>query len=272
MLTPTAANETLVRERLETEREWVRRLKLLADRRRELRWDNNQIKRMATVAATTARDWLKTELTKRGGPYRVDGRRTKQIEALEVEIDFRMDDDIFERSSHTGIRDRKIVIETMARGYDILASNNVRSIKHERLRHWIMAGPGKKLGIKTTIFSPDLAEEAIRITQDMPLSWTAHAAVRACVSDPENASQAAEEVEAFLVDFQERGMDSIRENIIVELKRQTGFERAMGALRRHGKSRAGLGNNQLEKDIAMALSRYSGLHSSEFTETSAPMA
>ena len=64
-LTPTAASETLRRVRLETEREWTRKLKAI-DREQGIGWGRTQLRRLATTAANASRDWLNEEIRKAG--------------------------------------------------------------------------------------------------------------------------------------------------------------------------------------------------------------
>ena len=266
VLMPTAVNETLIRERLETGYEWEKRLKWMKRQRKVVHWDKVEIRRLSTLAATTARNWLRDELKKSTGIYRVDRRITREIINLESDISDHIDDHIFDMSTANGIRDRQIVIEAMARGYDILASNNVNSIKHDRLRHWIVMGPGKTLGVKTTILAPELAEEALRFAHDQPLEWTADAVIRACVTDPDNREQAFQEIEVFTADFPRRGMGTMLANILVVLNSEAGFENALQSVRRQGISEAGRFDLEREQRIVNALSRRTGIGSPEFVE------
>ena len=264
VVTPTAGNETLGRERLSVGYEWEKRLKWMNRNRLAGRWDKVDIRRLTTLASTTARNWLRDEFRKDAGIYRVDKRATREIVALESDISDRLDNDIFDMSISNGIRDRQIVIEAMARGYDILASNNnVNSIKHARLRHWIALGAGKELGIHTTILAPDLAEEALRFATNQSIGWIAAAAMRTCVTDPGNRNKALQELEVFTRDFKERGMDNILANMLVELDDEAGYEKAMRSVRRHGMSKAGRGELLKEHHIAGALSRKTGVSEKE---------
>lgn len=256
-LTPTAANETLRRVRLETEREWTKKLKRI-NREQGLGWSRTQIRRLATSAANASRDWLREEMRRQGGIYAFTRRTAEETEDREAEIEDAMDDRAFDLTTDNGIRDRKIAIEAMACGYDILASNNVESIDHGMLRHWIEEGAGRTLGIRTTILRPEPAEERIRWEYGKPIEWTAHAAARACVSDPENARQAALEVTELIEEFHERGMSELQSRIQRLMRSASVFAAALDSVRRHGASRAMRGEASIQTAGATAVARMSG--------------
>ena len=256
-LTPTAANETLRRVRLETEREWTRKLKRI-NREQGIGWSRTQIRRLATGAASASRDWLREEMRRQGGIYAFTRRAAEETEDREAEIEDAMDDRAFDLTTDNGIRDRKIAIEAMARGYDILASNNVESIDHGMLRYWIEEGAGSTLGIRTTILRPEPAEERIRREYGKPIEWTAHAAARACVSDPENARQAALEVMDLIEEFQERGMSELQSRILRLTRNASDFAAVLERVRRHGSSRAMRGETAMQAAGATAVARSSG--------------
>lgn len=256
-LTPTAASETLRRVRLETEREWTRKLKAI-DREQGIGWSRTQLRRLATTAANASRDWLNEEIRKQGGVYTFTRRDAGEIEDREAEIDDAMDDRAFDLTTDNGIRDRKITIEAMARGYDILASNNVESIDHGLLRHWIEEGAGRMLGVRTTILRPEPAEERIRREHGKPIEWTVHAAARACVSNPENARQAAREIMELIEGFHERGMSELQRRIQRLTRSASDFAAALESVRRHGASGAMRGETKMQAASAAAVVRTSG--------------
>ena len=256
-LTPTAANETLRRVRLETEREWTKKLKRI-NREQGLGWSRTQIRRLATSAANASRDWLHEEMRRQGGIYAFTRRAAEETEDREAEIEDAMDDRAFDLTTDNGIRDRMIAIEAMARGYDILASNNVESIDHGMLRHWIEEGAGSTLGIRTTILRPEPAEERIRREYGKPIEWTAHAAARACVSDPENVSQAALEIMDLIEEFHERGMSELQSRILRLTRNASDFAAALESVHRHGSSRAMRGEATMQAAGSTAVGRMSG--------------
>ena len=49
-------------------------------------------------------------------------------EAREAEIDDCLPDSFFDLTTGNGVRDRNIVVEALAWGFDILATNNINSI------------------------------------------------------------------------------------------------------------------------------------------------
>ena len=209
LLTPTAASETLHRVRLECERQWTKKLREINDAGGH-GWRKVEVRRLATLAAGAARDWLQGELRNQGGIYASPRTAGEETERLEAEIDELMDDRAFDLDHDNGIRDRKIVIEAMARGHDILASNNINSIDHGMLRTWLKSTGEPQLGIRTTVLRPEPAEEAIRNAFGKPIEWTAYAAARACVSNPYDEVSAGAEIDELLEGFENRGWRNSR--------------------------------------------------------------
>ena len=68
VFTPTAAQEVLRRIRLETERDWEKRLKSL-DKVKRLGLAGKGIRRLSTIAAAAARDHFQEEMSHQGSIY-----------------------------------------------------------------------------------------------------------------------------------------------------------------------------------------------------------
>lgn len=258
VLTPTATTEVLRRVRLETEREWTKKLRGL-NREQALGWTKVEVRRLATVASVAARDWLGAEVRKQGSIYAASPRSSTQTESLEAEIEEMIDDRAFDLSTDNGIRDRKIVIEAMARGFHILASNNVDSIDHGMLRQWLRNAGGPRLGLSTTILRPEPAEEEIRTALDKSIEWTAHAAARACVTDPDDELRSAREIAELIEGFDERGMSELKGRIYRMTKSRRELAQVLESVTRHGASRAMRGERALREAGAKAASRRAGM-------------
>ena len=258
VMTPTATSETMRRVRLETEREWTRKL-VQINRDQEIGWSKVQIRRLATTAAQAARAWLLEECRKQGAIYAQAPRHDERGEKLEAEIDDLIDDNAFDLTNDNGIRDRKIVIEAMARGFDILASNNVNSVDHGMLREWIANGAGRKLGIETTILRPEPAEERIRALNGQHIAWTAHAAARACVTDPYDERRAGEEIAELISVFDDRGMSEIKGRIYRLTKTRDALRAVLGGVVKHGSSQAMRSEQEMERSTARAVSKRAGI-------------
>ena len=258
ILTPTAGSELLRRVRLETEREWTRKLKHLSAETGN-GWSKVQIRRLATIAAGAARDWIRDELGRQGSIYAQAARRDGALEQLEAEIDDAIDDRIFDLSTDNGVRDRKIAIEAMARGFDILASNNVTSIDHGMLRDWIENREGRHLGITTTILRPEPAEERLRKEHEKPIEWTVHAAARASVTDPDDERRSAREIDELVSVFDERGMSELQQRIYRLTRTGPALRKALESVRSHGPSRAMRSEREMDGATAQAVSRRAGM-------------
>ena len=170
-----------------------------------MRWSATERRRLSTDAARTARDWLREQLRLPDGPYRRDARRDAAIDGLEAWLD----ESIFDLDTDNGIRDRKIVIEAMARGYDIIVSNNIGPIEPALLRAWVGSAAARDRGIVTDILPPQPAEEKLRVSAQMPVEWCVWAAAHAAVTDPDDVGRAADEVVQLLEVFERRGMPGI---------------------------------------------------------------
>ena len=254
VLTPTATTEVLRRVRLETEREWTKKLRGL-NREQALGWTKVEVRRLATVASVAARDWLEAEVRKQGSIYAASPRPAKPTESLEADIEEMIDDRAFDLSTDNGIRDRKIVIEAMARGFHILASNNVDSIDHGMLRQWLRNAGAPRLGLSTTILRPEPAEEEIRTALDKPIEWTAHAAARACVTDPDDELRSGREIAELIEGFDERGMSELKGRIYRMTKSRRKLAQVLDSVTRHGASRAMRGERALREAGAKAASK-----------------
>ena len=150
-------------------------------------------------------------------------------------------------------------MEAPAWGFDILATNNINSIDHVMLREWIEGSDGQRLRLASTILRPQEAEGHLRSAYGKPIEWTAHALARACVSDPDDESQAANEMIEFLAPFQERGMGELR----MRLERMMGDRNAMRSIlesvRRHGNSLAMRREVRAQQASASAVSQEAGI-------------
>ena len=258
VLTPTAAAELLRRVRLETEREWEGALKKLRGRDdTNIDWRSVSIRRTVTAAAAAARDGMRVEMNERRGIYRV-AQATQDVEVREAEIYDVIPDKVFDLRTDNGIRDRKIVVEALARGFSILASNNIESIKHIRLDEWIKGSEGKRLGLVSTIMRPERAEQRLREHYDMPEAWTAHALARSCVTDPDDENLAAEEMLEAMAPFRERGLRETRSNIAELIEDGDAFDAVMEGVRKHGNSLAHAANQRIEATADRAASKRAG--------------
>ena len=258
VLTPTASMEVVRRILFETEREWTKTLKTI-NHEQGLGWSAITVRRLATLAAQTARDWFRDTLRQQGSIYANTPRRSAEVEALEAHIDDALDDAIFSDSDGNGVRDRRIVVEAMARGYDILASNNIASIDHGMLRHWLTTCGTPKLGLTTTIVRPEHAEERLRIAYDRPMHWTATAAARASVTDPDNPQQAAKEMVTLLDRFEQRGMAELKIRIARTIEQPQALRTVLAQVARHGTSRAMRAEQAMRAAATTAVSTRAGI-------------
>ena len=254
VLTPTATSETLRRIVMETEREWTKRLKAI-NAEEGHRWTKVQIRRLATTAAQASRDHFAQEMHKQGAIYAASPRPTPTVEALEAEIDDKIVDDAFDLKNDNGLRDRKIVIEALARGFDIIASNNINSIEHEILEDWIEDRGRHGLQIETRILRPEPAERALRKAHKKPIEWPAYMAAYACVSDPYDAPRAAKEIAELIEDFDERGMSGLKNRIRIVTKDAVGFDQILAYVQKYGTSRAMREERTMRSSGAKAASR-----------------
>ena len=93
---------------------------------------------------------------------------------------------------------------------------------------------------------------------ESPSTWTAHAAARACVSDPENARQAAREIMELIEGFHERGMSELQRRVQRLTRSASDFAAALESVRRHGSSRAMRGETKMQAADVAAVVRTSG--------------
>ena len=257
VLTPTATAETIRRIRLEAERDWKRWLASInADQ--GIGWTRVDVRRLSTTAARACADWFKGEARKQGNIYTYS-RRTPAVEEREAEIDDAIADDVFDMTTDNGIRDRKIVVEAMARGFDILASNNVESIDHGMLRHWLASDEARKLRITSTILRPEPAEEHLRTHYGKPIEWTAIAAARACVTNPDDLAGSAREMNDLIKVFHERGMSELQGRIHKLTKRAGQLARILDHVRHHGASEAMRAEQEMNAKSRKAVERRSGI-------------
>ena len=155
-LTPTASNETLRRVQFEVERETQKALR--ARRSEGEHISPRYIRRVATTAGNIARDAMKDKLRQQGSAYLETPEPGDDTLEMEIEIDESIPEDAFDRNNDNSVRDRKIVVEAAARGYDILASNNVNSMRRGILDFWSRT-EGRNLGLEFKILTPDDTEE-----------------------------------------------------------------------------------------------------------------
>ena len=219
-------------------------------------WDNMQLRRLSTAASVAIRDAMQKHM-QHGHVYATD-RQTRRILDMEVAIEEKLPDAAFDLRSDNGIRDQKIVIEALARGFDVLASNNIHSVDHEMLHDWIDK-EGSKMGIISDVLRPEEAERKLREAYNKPLDWTAHALARACVTDPENPSQSAHEMMEMLAEFNERGMGGIRMRIEKVISNNPEFEKVLDSVRTHGKSHAAQTEREIETASTNTVSKKSGI-------------
>lgn len=253
-LVPTAASELLRRVRLETEREWAKRLKAVNAEQR-IGWTKIDIRRLSTTASTAARDWLQEEMGRQGAIYAITAPPSPIIEETEAELEDVLPEDIFDLLTDNGIRDRKIVVEALARGFNILASNNIESIDHELLKEWIANPVGRRMNIKTTILRPPDAEARLRESCGKSVTWTLNALARASVNDPYSPSAAAEEMALAMKDFPERGMVELRGRIERMMLNEATLDAALQNMKAHGASLAQRANARMAQASAKAVSR-----------------
>ena len=254
VLMPTTQREVLRRIRLETEREWTEKLEGI-NRTEPHHWSKVTIRRLATTAATASRDYFRDTLGQQGAIYATVPEMTEAVEELEAEIESTIPDNGFDLSTGNGIRDRKIVIEAMARGYDILASNNIRSIRDPILDDWLRNREGKELGIQTTILRPEAAEQTLRSHYRQSVQWLPIAAARACVTDPSNPHRAAHEIAELINPFPIRGMLGIKDTIYQLTHDEKDLKRVLDHVLRHGTSQAMRNEREMQRAATRAVSR-----------------
>ena len=259
IFTPTAASEVLRRIRLETERSWEKRLKSLVKEQRLNLANKKSFRRLSTIAAAAARDTFRDEMTHQGSIYAHMPSLTPDLEALRDEISERIPDIIFDLESDTGIRDRNIVIDALAGGFDILASNNVESISHSLLREWIEGAEGQSLDLTSTILRPAAAERKLRKANGKDVFWVADALARSCVTNPDDPKRAAQEILDATKDFRSRGMLSIQGDILRAIKDPRLRERALNAVRTHGSSLAMRSEARQQAAASIAVERSAGI-------------
>ena len=261
-LVPTVADEVLRRERLNTTYEWERRLKWLNREHPQVSWGRTDIRRLATLAGVAARDHLRKQMQTQEGPYHIHqaSRRERQdIVELESRIADVIDDRMFDQESKNWLADREIVIQAMARGYDILATNNIQTITHAIFRDWMARGEGAGLGLSTSIMEPPQAEEALRLGYDKPLEWAGHMAIRACVTNPDDEASAFVEIARFTKDFGERGMLPVANLIEKVLDDRGTLNAGLDQLRKRGLSSAGRYETAKNTAVMGGISKQTGL-------------
>ena len=216
------------------------------------------MRKMRETAAAVASKWFEWEIRREGTPYRMVEETTEEMEEREAEIHCAMDERIFDIITDGGIRDWDIVVECMARGYDIVSWRNVPVIDHGMLRHWVREGAGKALGVTTEIYRPDEAEEALRKAKGKPIEWTAHAAARACVSDPEDREGSKREILELLAPLGKRGMGEIEDRVRRMIREPTVLEEALETVRERGNSRAAQAERELKELVVKKVEKLCG--------------
>ena len=147
----------------------------------------------------------------------------------------------------------------MARGFDILAANSVNTIDYGMLKDWLKKSGTKELGIETTILRPEPAEERLRALHGQRIEWTAHAAARACVTDPDDVTKASEEIAELISVFDERGMSELKGRIYRLTKSKTALHAVLESVTRHGSSQAMRSEREMEKTTAQVVTRRAGI-------------
>lgn len=269
VVTETGAVESLRRELLETERRWKKNLTRAAPQL-GVRWNATERRRLSTDAARAARDWLAEQLALDDGPYHRDARRNRAIDDFEEWLDENIDERIFDMDKANGIRDRKIVIEAMARGYDIIVSDNIETIESTLLQEWVGSPVVRERGVVTEVLPPQPAERKLRRASQMPVEWCAWAAAQAAVTNPDHEERAADEVLQMLDVFERRGMANIALLIERTTRTPAAFESALERVRRHGNSAAARAEWQRERHELNAVARRAGLAPATLATSMAP--
>ena len=230
-------------------KETMRRISLDSDRRWEKRLNQARVagkanlskfgvRRVGTRAAQATCAWFERELKRRDGPYRTAPERGSSVIGREIDIGQAIDDRVFDLDEDNGVRDKRIVVEAMARGYDVLTSNNNNSIDHGRLKVW-MKEEGERLGVVTTLLRPEEAEEKLRESLGKKLEWTEYAAARSCITDPYNKKKAKQEMEVLLEPLGRRGMGETQNRIYRALQDSKRWDHLLEHVATHGQSHAG---------------------------------
>ena len=234
----TAARETERRIRLETEYAWEKRLRRLA-KEEERNWSRMDQRRMAAAAAQEARRTFREKLEHQGNPYQIVTKMTESIAERERMIADELEDGAFDLTSDTGLRDRSIVLEAMAWGYDILADDPTGSVDHERIHHWLTQGEGRKLKITTRLYRPEEAERGLRRSMAKPLDWVEKAAARAVVTDPDDERRSGQEIFQLIEPWGSRGMPNMQARVARMCEEKAGLERVLEAVREQGQAQQG---------------------------------
>lgn len=257
-LTPTSAQETLTRIRLETERSWAKRLRLANDRL-SLKWDRVRVRRLSTLAAQTARDCFAAHLDQQGSPYAKTPPPPPRIDSRIDAIDQHIPDVLFDLTTGNGMRDRKIVVEALAWQFDILASNNINSIDHVGLRRWIESPQGARLQLNSTIHRPQEAEYHLAKAYRKPPEWVVHALARASVTDPDNEQKSVRQMLQMMTPFARRGLGEMQTRINNMLEDQATLDHALDLVARSGQSLSMQAEAKMEIDTSSAIERETGL-------------
>ena len=257
-VTPTAADEVLRRESLETQREWIRRLRWI-NKDRGIGWDARDIRRLANSAAQTGRDWLRQQLQSAGGPYHLDRQRSAPILERQDLIDDALPDSFFDFESPNGIRDKRIVAEAFAGDYNLLVSNNINTIDVIGLTDWLQDGFGREIGVQTRILTPQKAIESFRGTYQKPREWLADVVAKASVTNPYVPTQAAMEMTELVEGLSKRGIDDIQLHLRLLLDDETVFRASLEGVKQTGLSASARSENHRVSAVADQLSRNTGL-------------
>lgn len=233
--TPTAERETARRIGIDTERVWKKNLKALRASTGSNR-SETEIRRIATTAAQASKAWFRRTLTRARGSYRrAEGHKGHIVEREGV-LEEAVPEGIFDLLDPNGERDRNIVIEALARDYEILLTHNQRSVKHQWLKDWIEDVGRPRYGVESTILLPAPAFSEMRRRFGKPEQWMVETSVRAAVTDGYDEAKAADQVNELLENFHERGMSEIALVTTQALKNARTWARMLDIVRRHGAS------------------------------------
>ena len=186
-VTETVAKEAIRRENLETQRDWQ-------DRLSQLHMTPKDVRRASNLAAQTASNWLKDELRKRE-LYSLEIQKGDAYDGRYLAIYQTLPDVIFDMSHQNGLRDKKIVVEAFAGNYDLLLSNNLKTIDTKNLTRWL-AHYTSSLQIDTVLSSPMTMLEQIEEEHQFPPYWLVTVLARSSVNNPHAYADAADHMNA----------------------------------------------------------------------------
>ena len=227
--------ETVRRLGEETEERWKDSLREVKQKSRaNIR--EKEIQRIATTASQTSRLWLRRLLQAPKGPYVATERGDDDAHEREGRLYTVIPKDIFNLEETTGIRDRKIVIESLARGYDILLTNNNEQVKSEWLAHWLATEGRTRYGIESQILAPSAAYTTLCVRFGKENNWMVEVVGRASISDGYRPKQARAEVHRLMRNFAKRGMSEIARTVLDTLAKDREWKKLLALVQRHGPS------------------------------------